>query len=53
MTDNEIVDEMKKRVESIVREKSKQDFSVTKPTDRKAVAKKIIDELDQVMNDEN
>lgn len=53
MTDNEIVEEMKKRVESIVREKSKQDFNETKPTDRKVVAKTIISELEQVMSDEN
>ena len=53
MTDNEVVEEMKKRVETIVREKSKQDFNETKPTDRKAVAKIIISELEQVMKDEN
>ena len=53
VTDNEVVEEMKKRVEAIVREKSKQDFNETKPSDRKAVAKTIISELEQVMNDEN
>lgn len=53
MTDNEVAEEMKKRVEAIVREKSKQDFNETKPSDRKAVAKTIISELEQVMNDEN
>ena len=44
---------MKKRVEMIVREKAKQDFNESKPTDRKAVAKSIIHELEQVMQDEN
>lgn len=53
VTDNEVVEEMQKRVEAIVREKSKQDFNETKPSDRKAVAKTIISELEQVMNDEN
>ncbi len=53
MTDNEVIEEMKKRVEMIVREKAKQDFNESKPTDRKAVAKSIIHELEQVMQDEN
>lgn len=53
MDNNEVVEEMKKRVETIVREKSKQDFNETKPSDHKAVAKTIIPELEQVMNDEN
>ena len=51
MTNNEIIEEMKKRVETVVREKSKQDES--KLSDRKAVAKTIISELEQVMKDEN
>jgi len=53
MTDNEVVEEMKKRVEAIVREKSKQDFNESKTTDRKAVAKTIISELERVMKDED
>ena len=54
MTNNDaIVDEMKKKVETIVREKSKQDFNESKPSDRKVVAKMIISELEQVMKDEN
>lgn len=53
MTNNDIIEEMKKRVEMIVREKSKQDFNESKPSDRKAVAKAIITELEQVMKDEN
>ena len=53
MTDNEVIEEMKKRVEAIVREKSKQDFNETKLTYKKAVAKIIITELEQVMKDEN
>jgi hypothetical protein len=53
MTDNEIVEEMKKRVESIVREKARQDFNETKTVDKKAVAKAIISELEQVIKDEN
>lgn len=53
MTNNEIIEEMKKRVEMIVREKSKQDFNESKPSDRKAVVKTIIFELEQVMKDEN
>ena len=44
---------MKKRVEEIVREKAKQDFNATKQADKKNVAKKIVNELDQVMKDEN
>lgn len=53
MTNNEIIEEMIKRVEIIVREKTKQDFSESKPSDRKAVAKIIISDLEQVMKDEN
>ena len=53
MTNNDIFEVMKKRVETIVREKSKQDFNESKPSDRKAVAKIIISELEQVMRDEN
>lgn len=53
MTNNDIIEEMKKRVETIVREKAKQDFNELKPSDRKAVAKTIISELEQVMKDEN
>ena len=53
MTNNDIIEEMKKRVETIVREKSKQDFNESKSSDRKAVAKAIITELEQVMKDEN
>lgn len=53
MTDNEVIEEMQKRVEAIVREKLKQDFNETRTTDRKAVAKSIISELEQVMKDEN
>lgn len=53
MTDNEIIEEMKKRVEAVVREKTKQDFNEIKTSDRKAVAKTIISELEQVMEDEN
>ncbi len=53
MINNDIIEEMKKRVETIVREKSKQDFNESKPSDRKAVAKIIISELEQVMKDEN
>lgn len=54
MTNNDaIVNEMEKRVEIIVREKAKQDLNESKPSDRKAVAKMIISELEQVMNDEN
>ena len=53
MTNNDIIEEMKKRVETLVREKSKQDFNESKPSDRKAVAKTIISELEQVMKDEN
>lgn len=53
MTNNDIIEEMKKRVETIVREKSKQDFNESKPSDRKAVSKTIISELEQVMKNEN
>ena len=53
MTNNDIKKKKKKRVETIVREKSKQDFNESKPSDRKAVAKIIISELEQVMRDEN
>ena len=53
MTNNDIIEVMKKRVETIVREKSKQDFNESKLSDRKAVAKIIISELEQVMRDEN
>lgn len=53
MTNNEIVEEMKKKVEMVVREKSKQDFNESKPLDRKAVAKTIISELEKVMKNEN
>ena len=53
MTNNDIIEEMKKRVETIVREKSTQDFNESKPSDRKAVAKIIISELEQVMRNEN
>lgn len=53
MTNNDIIEEMIKRVETIVREKSKQDFNESKPSDRKAVAKIIISELEQVMRNEN
>lgn len=47
MTNNEIIEKMKKRVETVVREKSKQDFNESKPSDRKAVAKTIISEQRQ------
>lgn len=53
MTDQEIIEEMKARVEAIVREKSKQDLNETKPSDKKAVAKTIISELGQVMKNED
>lgn len=53
MTNQEIIEEMKARVEAIVREKSRQDFNETKPSDRKAVAKTIISELERVMKDED
>lgn len=53
MTDEKIVEEMKKKVEAIVREKARQDFNESKPTDRRAVAKAIISELEQVMNNED
>ncbi len=53
MTNNEIIEEMKKKVEMVVREKSKQDFSGSRPSEKKAVAKIIISELEQVMKDED
>ena len=53
MTNSEIIEAMKRRVEMVVREKSRQDFNETKASDRKAVAKTIIYELEQVMKDEN
>lgn len=53
MTDREIIEAMKVKVEEIVREKVKEDFSAAKPTDRKSVSRAIITELDKVMQDEN
>ena len=52
MTDKEIIDYMIFKTEEIVRSKAREDFNETKPVDRKNVAKAIIKELDQVMQDE-
>ena len=53
MTDEEIVKVMIEKVETIVREKVKEDFNATKPTDRKNISKAIINELEAVMADED
>lgn len=53
MTNQEIVDVMKEKVEEIVREKVHDDFNTAKPNDRKTVSKAIIDELEKVMSNEN
>ncbi|MDD7165491.1 MAG: hypothetical protein PUI31_02405 [Clostridia bacterium] len=53
MTDEQIVKVMIEKVETIVREKVKEDFNAAKPTDRKTVSKAIINELEAVMADEN
>lgn len=53
MTNQEIVEVMKEKVEEIVRNKVHDDFDAAKPVDRKTVAKAIIEELEKVMSDEN
>lgn len=53
MTDKEIVEIMKGKVEEIVREKVKENFNTAKTPDKKGVAKAIISELEKVMKDEN
>jgi len=53
MTNEQIVEIMKDKVEEIVRNKVKEDFNEAKPTDRKTVSKAIISELEEVMKDEN
>ena len=53
MTNQEIVEVMKTKVEEIIRNKVREDFNVAKPVVRKGVSKEIINELEQVMKDEN
>lgn len=53
MTDNEIIEIMISKTEEIVRSKAREDFNETKPSDKKNVAKAIIKELDQVMQNED
>lgn len=53
MNDDEIVKIMITKVEEIVRNKVKEDFSEAKTLDKKNVAKAIIKELDQVIQDED
>ena len=52
MSDKEIVEIMIAKVEEIVRSKVKEDFNEAKTLDKKNVAKAIIKELEQVMQDE-
>lgn len=53
MTDEQIVEIMKSKVEEIVRNKAKEDFNEAKATDKKTVSKAIICELEEVMKDED
>ena len=53
MSDKEIVEIMIAKVEEIVRSKVKEDFNEAKTLDKKNVAKAIIKEFEQVMQDEN
>lgn len=53
MSDKEVVEIMIAKVEEIVRSKVKEDFNEAKTLDKKSVAKAIIKELEQVMQDEN
>ena len=53
MSDKEIIEIMIVKVEKVVRNKVKEDFNVAKTVDKKNVAKAIIKELDQVMQDVN
>ena len=52
MNNDEIVEKMKKETEELVREQLKSDL-VLKNNDKKAIAKKIIDTLDEVISNED
>ena len=53
MIDEKIIETMIEKVETIVREKVKEEFNSAKPTDRKTVSKAIINELEAVLANED
>ena len=53
MSDQKIIEAMIAEVEAIVRDKVKEDFSVTTNKQKKTVAKTIISKLEEVIEDED